>query len=304
MAEIAHPTLDTGLDATDCTLSPPDAVSAAHSLITSPRNPPPTLPFELVEDISELCWGDGEEGRMAVVRSCAVSQAFAATVRRLIWREVVIQCENVVKAYKRSPTLPPESRYLSASHWNISSSGRRKLRILARRPDLASLVQDFIAGRTAGLYQLLTFFQQSLRHLDLDDVPAPPNLHGDPLPDLNKFPSLETLQVTLRHCYTEVNEHILPANSLGQNFPRDGIDTSDDGGLAYMLDWLDTLPRPEQITLVFSLPPLAHPAMRKANKRVWRNCFQQLRVCSWWDAKVPKTVEKVDCSAIFDEDEE
>ncbi|GAA6055072.1 hypothetical protein NBRC10513_005714 [Rhodotorula toruloides] len=220
-------------------------------------------------------------------------------------RSLSVHC---VISFYRGPfreTVPAFELCPNLVHLDLSA-----IEILHRSPLLSlPLLQRLTfrkcqAGRTAGLYQLLTFFQQSLRHLDLDDVPAPPNLHGDPLPDLNKFPSLETLQVTLRHCYTEVNEHILPANSLGQNFPRDGIDTSDDGGLAYMLDWLDTLPRPEQITLVFSLPPLAHPAMRKANKRVWRNCFQQLRVCSWWDAKVPKTVEKVDCSAIFDEDEE
>lgn len=423
MAETGHAAIDTGLDSTERTLNPPDAVPAADPLITSPRNPPPTtLPLELVEDIFELCWLDGEGGRMAVVQCCAVSRAFAATARPLIWREVTIQCENVIKAYKPPKWILPEPQYLSASHWNISSSGRRRLRVLADRPDLSSLVQDFVVRPPNGIersesaviwsddmglihfaldgmhnlvrllapsivdldkypvtlpgrphlrlqslavysiarlervsyYQDLTFFElcpnlihldfstmnlyrdplpalpplehltyrskmkfstthmlellshfsSTLRRLDLDDLPAAPNCGDRPLSNLGSLSRLEAIHVTLRHHHASTNEYVLPAEFLGAHFTQEWVDTSEWGALATMLRWLSTLPRAEQLTLVFVLPPLAHPAMREANKRFWQEFFRALRDSEWWDMRVPKTVKKVDWTAIFDEDEE
>ncbi|BGP35582.1 hypothetical protein JCM10296v2_007423 [Rhodotorula toruloides] len=392
MAETGHATIDTGLDATERTLNPPDAASAAHPLITSPRNSP-----------SRRRHSRSNSWRT----SLNVSRAFAATARPLIWREVVVQCENVVKSDKPPKWILPEPQYLSASHWNISSSGRKRLRILADRPDLSSLVQDSVVrppngiersesaviwsddmglihsaldgmhnlvrlfapsivdldkypvtlpGRphlrlqslavysiarlergsyhqdltffercpnlvhldfatmnlkmdfsTTSMLELLGHFSSALRRLDLDDLPAAPNCGGDVLPDLGSLSRLDAIHVTLRDHHARTNEYVLPgvpAEFLGADFTQVWVETREWGALATMLRWLNTLPRAEQLTLVFVLPPLAHPAMRKANKRFWQKFFGELRDSEWWDMRVPKLVKKVDWSAIFDEDEE
>ncbi|BGP35581.1 hypothetical protein JCM10296v2_007422 [Rhodotorula toruloides] len=170
-------------------------------------------------------------------------------------------------------------------------------RMLLRKESTAPITSLVIGSYDSHTGNLVMSLRDTLTHLKID-CRLTDTGPDDWLPTLT-FSMLSKLKVVtfvLRNLATTHNEAAWTDNSrtLVADIVRDSTAT-----ITHILEMVYYLPRPQQVTLSFALPPLAKPRQREEDGEFWQHIVQDLRAHGVWDELLPNTVKEVDLSGVF-----
>ncbi|BGP03692.1 Proteophosphoglycan 5 [Rhodotorula toruloides] len=137
------------------TMRPPRRRKPSSLSLTQHARPPPTLPLELVKEVLEALYDEG--GHLGTLAACcAVSPAFANVARPILWRTVVVVCQNAVNPYMEEYDSQAHLPWFSSESWDLAERTRRQLRLLADNIELGALVRHFTMADPNGVDRVNT----------------------------------------------------------------------------------------------------------------------------------------------------
>ncbi|BGP11596.1 hypothetical protein JCM10049v2_007506 [Rhodotorula toruloides] len=134
---------------------PPRRRKPSSLPLTQHARLPPTLPLELVKEILEVLYdAGGHAGTLAAC--CAASRAFANVAKPILWRTVVVECQNAVNPYMEDYESQAHLPWFSAESWDLAERTRRQLRLLADNVELGAFVRHFTMADPNGVDRVNT----------------------------------------------------------------------------------------------------------------------------------------------------